>query len=51
MFVLFPLFWLSAMGGWALVLVLAIVYGMKAGRGEWAGYPVLGNLARRLVKM
>ncbi len=49
--IMFPIFWLLAMGGWALILVLAIVYGIKAGRGEWAGYPVIGGLARRLLKM
>ncbi|MBZ5568715.1 MAG: DUF4870 domain-containing protein [Acidobacteriia bacterium] len=48
---LFPIFWLLAMGGWVLVLVLAIVYGIKAGRGEWAAYPVIGNLARHFLKM
>jgi len=49
--IMFPIFWLLAMGGWLLVLILAIVYGIKAGRGEWAGYPVIGRLARRLLKM
>ena len=48
---LFPLFWLLGMGGWAIVLILAIVYGIKAGRGEWVGYPVIGNLARHFLKM
>ena len=47
----FPIFWLLAMGGWALVLVLAVVYGIKAGRGEWAGYPLIGRVARRLLKI
>ena len=49
--VLFPLFWLLAMGGWVLVLVMAIVYGVKAGRGEWASYPLLGGIARRILKL
>lgn|SRR5512146_21782 len=48
---LFPIFWLLAMGGWVLVLVLSIVYGIKAGRGEWASYPVIGKLARHFLKM
>lgn len=47
----FPIFWLVAMGGWALVLILAVVYGIKAGRGEWAGYPLVGRVARRLLKI
>ncbi len=51
MFVLFPLVWLLAMGGWAAVLICAIVYAIKAGRGEWAAYPLLGGLARRILKL
>ena len=42
--VLFPLLWLSIMGWWVLILVVAIVYGIKAGRGEWAEYPCLASL-------
>jgi uncharacterized membrane protein len=30
-------------------IVLAIVYGLKSSRGEWAEYPVIGRLARRLA--
>jgi uncharacterized membrane protein len=48
---LFPFLWLAWMGLWALMLVLAIVYGIKAGRGEWAEYPVVGSLARKLLKL
>jgi hypothetical protein len=50
-FVLFPLVWLGFMGMWIVMLVVAIVYGIKAGRGEWAEYPVLGGLARRILKV
>jgi len=46
---LFPLIWVGAMGVWVVMLVAAIVYGIKAGRGEWAAYPILGALARRIV--
>ena len=48
-FLLFPLFWLIFMGGWVLNLVIGIVYGIKANRGEWAAYPVIGRWARRIV--
>jgi len=41
-FIFFPLVWLLGMGGWVANLVLGIVYGIKANRGEWAGYPVIG---------
>jgi uncharacterized membrane protein len=50
-FVLMPLMALSWMGAWGLMLVVAIVYGVKAGRGEWAAYPVLGRLARKILKI
>jgi uncharacterized membrane protein len=49
--ILFPLIWLGAMGCWALMLVVAIVYGIKAGRGEWSAYPLLGALARKILKI
>jgi uncharacterized membrane protein len=32
-------------------VILAIVYGIKAGRGEWAQYPVLGALARKMLRI
>jgi uncharacterized membrane protein len=50
-FVLFPLVWLGFMGMWVGTLIIAILYAIKAGRGEWADYPVLGKLARRMLKM
>jgi len=50
MFILFPIIWLAFMSVWILVLVMAIVYAIKAGRGEWADYPVIGKIARRLLK-
>jgi hypothetical protein len=45
-FVLLPLIWLGFMGMWIVMLTVAIIYGIKAGRGEWAEYPVLGSLSR-----
>jgi uncharacterized protein len=50
-FLLFSLIWIGFMGAWVAMLVVAIVYGIKAGRGEWAEYPLLGPLARRLLKL
>ena len=46
---LFPVIWLGFMGWWVFILVVAIVYGIKAGRGEWAEYPLLGKLARQIL--
>jgi len=51
LFILIPVFWLGWMALWALMIVAAIVYGIKAGRGEWAEYPVLGGWARSVLKI
>jgi len=50
-FLLFPLLWLGAMAMWVFLLVIAIVYGIKAGHGEWAEYPLLGRLALHFLKL
>ncbi len=50
LFIWLPLMWLGFMAIWVFTLVLAIVYAVKAGRGEWANYPVLGGLSRRILK-
>ena len=42
-FLFFPVVWLLAMGGWVVNVILGIVYGIKANRGEWAGYPIIGS--------
>ena len=46
-----PVLWLSWMGMGLVVLLGAIVYGVRAGRGEWAEYPVLGKLALKILKL
>lgn len=51
LFMLFPMIWLFLMGLWVAILVIAIVYGIKASRGEWAEYPVLGRLALKILKI
>jgi uncharacterized Tic20 family protein len=51
MFVVFPLVWLGFMAAWTLMLVIAIVYAIKSGRGEWADYPLLGRLSRKILKI
>ena len=48
---LMPVLWLSWMGMGVVVLLAGIVYGVKAGRGEWAEYPYLGRLARTILKI
>lgn len=51
LFLLFPLVWLLFMAMWVGTLTIAILYAIKAGRGEWADYPVIGRLARKMLKM
>lgn len=51
LFLLFPLLWLVLIGTWITILIFVIIYTVKAGRGEWAEYPVLGRIARNLLKM
>ena len=48
---LMPVLWLSWMGMGVVVLLAGIIYGVKAGRGEWAEYPFLGRIARRILKL
>jgi len=43
---LFILLWMAA---WAIDLLAAIIFGIKAHRGEWAEYPLIGKYARRLA--
>jgi len=50
-FIAFPILWLVGMTAWVIVLVVAILYAIKAGRGEWAEYPVLGKIARQFLKI
>jgi uncharacterized Tic20 family protein len=50
-FILMSMMWLCWMGMWVGMLVIAIIYGIKAGRGEWAEYPVLGRLVLKILKL
>lgn len=45
----FPVLWLVIFGGQMTVLVMAIVYAIKAGKGEWANYPLIGRLVRKML--
>lgn len=47
----FPVFFLGNMGLTVVKVVIAVVYSIKAGRGEWAEYPVLGGWARSVLKI
>ena len=50
-FIVFPIFWVVFMGVWVTKIVVAVIYSIKAGRGEWAELPVLGGLARKALKI
>jgi len=47
----FPVFWLCLTGAWVVKLVIAVVYSINAGGGEWAEYPLLGARARRVLNI
>ena len=42
--------WIVAFGIMGLNLFLAIYFGIKASRGEWASYPIIGRWARHIVR-
>ena len=44
-----PMFFLAWLGPWITIVVLGILYGMRASQGEWAEYPVLGTLAKKFL--
>lgn len=48
-FVVMPIFGLFIMGACAMTFVLGIMYSLKAMRGEWAAYPLLGWWAHKIV--
>jgi uncharacterized membrane protein len=50
-FLVFPFLWLFLIATNITIIVAAIVYCIKAGRGEWAEYPVVGRWARRILKI
>lgn len=50
-FIVFGFYWLLIMGAFAVTLTLGIMFALKAMRGEWAGYPVIGRWARHLVSI
>ncbi len=49
-FVGFGLIWLLLMAVYLLNILFGIWFGIKAGRGEWACYPLIGRWARHIVK-
>ncbi len=50
-FILRPMLSLWWIGIWVVMLLAAITFGIRAGRGEWAEYPVLGQIALKILKL
>lgn len=50
-FIVMPFFWLFSMCWWLVLLVVTIVYAIKAGRGQWANIPLLGRWAKHMLKI
>jgi uncharacterized membrane protein len=50
-YILRPMFSLSWIGIWIVLLIASINFGFRAGRGEWAEYPVLGRMALKILKL
>jgi len=50
-FLVFPFLWLFLIATNITIIVAAVMYCIKAGRGEWAEYPVVGRWARRILKI
>ena len=49
-FGLFAFVWLIALGGWVVNVILGIVYAVKANKGDWAEFPLIGGwILRTLV--
>jgi uncharacterized Tic20 family protein len=44
------LIWLLLMAVYLSNIVFGILFGVKAGRGEWACYPLIGRWARHIVR-
>jgi uncharacterized Tic20 family protein len=38
-----PVFWLGIFACWITNVIFGVVYGLRANRGEWAGYPIIGK--------
>ena len=45
------LIWMGFMAVYLSNILFGILFGIKAGRGEWTSYPLLGRWARHIVKV
>jgi uncharacterized Tic20 family protein len=50
-FIVAPLLWATMMLLWVTTILAAIIYGIKANRGEWARYPLIGRWAWRILHL
>jgi uncharacterized protein len=49
LFLVFGVVWGGAMLIWVLNIILGVVYGIKAHKGEWGGYPVIKKWAAKVA--
>ena len=42
-FFVFPFIWFFWLVGWVANVILGVMYAVKANRGEWAAYPIIGK--------
>jgi uncharacterized protein len=45
------LIWVLLMAVYLSNILFGVLFGVKAGRGEWASYPLIGRWARHIVKV
>ena len=50
-FLLIPFIWLFAIFWWVVMLLVAIIFSIKAGRGQWDQIPITGRWAKRILKI
>ncbi len=48
-FIFLPIFYLSIMFGWVVNLIVSVVLGIQAHKGEWPAIPIIGGWARRMA--
>ncbi len=49
-FIVIPVFWGLLIGKWLLSVIVGLIYGIRANKGESAHYPIIGAWAMRLTE-
>jgi uncharacterized membrane protein len=48
-FIIIPFFYIFIMLGWLVNLIIGVVFGIQAHKGEWPAIPIIGGWARRMA--